>query len=97
MKGAAQAAFLVAPVIEVGAAMRAVRLDDADLAVGRAEGQQLLAQDPDLLGRAVALGKLLRQQRRHPEAAQEIAHRRAGSALRQKFVVRLAQHQSPSP
>ncbi len=97
MEGAAQAALLVAAVIEVGAAMRAVRLDDADPAVGGAEGQQLLAQDPDLLGRAVALGQFLGQQRRHPEAAQQLAHRRGGAALRQKFVVRLAQHQSPSP
>ena len=59
MEGAAQPALLVAAVVEIGAAVRAVRLDDADPAVAVAEGQQVLAQNPDLLGRAVALGQLL--------------------------------------
>jgi hypothetical protein len=38
VKGAANAALLVAAEIEAGAAMRAVRLDDADAAIGGAEG-----------------------------------------------------------
>ncbi len=56
MEGAANAAFLVAPEVEVGAAMRAMLFDDADTAVAVAEGQQLFAQHLDFLGRAVALG-----------------------------------------
>jgi len=43
MEGAAQAAFLVAAVVEVGAAMGAVRLDDAYSAVAGAEGEQVFA------------------------------------------------------
>ena len=97
VEGAAQPAILVASVIEIGAAMRTMRLDDADLSVGVAKGQQLLAQDLDLLRGPVALRQFFRQQRRHPEAAQQIAHRRAGTAARQEFVIGLAEHQSPNP
>jgi hypothetical protein len=92
VEGAADAALLVAAVIEVGAAVRAVRLDDADAPVGRAEGQQVLAQDPDLLRRPIALGQFLGEEGRHPEAAQQVAHWRAGVALSQELVVLLAQH-----
>ena len=94
VEGAAQAAFLVAAEIEVGAAMRAVRLDDADAAVRRPERQQVLAEDLDLLGRPVALRQLLAEQRRHPEAAQQVAHRRARAAAGQELVVLAADHQS---
>jgi hypothetical protein len=69
-----------------------VLFDDPDAAVRGAEGQQFLAQDLDLLLRAVALGQFFREQRRHPEAAQQLAHRRALAALRQELVVCLAQH-----
>jgi len=55
VEGATQAALLVAAVIETGAAMRAVRLDDADPSVGGAEGEQVFAQKFDLPGRTVAL------------------------------------------
>jgi hypothetical protein len=72
--------------------MRAVWLDDADLAVGGAEGEQVFAQDLDLAGWPVALRQLFAEQRRHPEAAQKIAHRGALAALRQELVVGLAQH-----
>jgi hypothetical protein len=37
--------------------MRAVRLDDADAAFAVTERQQVLAQDLDLLRRAVAFGQ----------------------------------------
>jgi hypothetical protein len=56
VEGATDPTLLVAAVIEIGAAMRAVRLDDADAAIGIAERQQLLAEDLDLLGRPIALG-----------------------------------------
>src|SRR5205823_2639804 len=84
--------LLVAAEIEVSAAVRAVWLDDADPAVAVAEGEQVLSQDLDLLGRPVALGQFLRQQCRHPEAAQQLAHRRASAAAGQELVVGLAQH-----
>jgi hypothetical protein len=43
VEGATQTAFLVAAEVEIGAAMRTVRLDDADTAIGRSKGQQVLA------------------------------------------------------
>ncbi len=92
VEGAAQAALFVAAVVEVGAAMRAVRLDDADPPVGLAEGQQILAHDADLLGRTVSLRQLLREERRHPEPAQQLAHRRALAGGGEELVVGLAQH-----
>ena len=47
---AADAAFLVAAEPEIGAAMRAVLVDDADPAAAVAEGQQFLAQTVIFLG-----------------------------------------------
>jgi len=43
--------------------MRTVRLNDADLSVAVAEGEQVLAQDLDLLRRPVALRQLLGKER----------------------------------
>jgi hypothetical protein len=48
-------------------------------------------------GRPVALGQFLGEQRRHPEAAQQLAHRRALAALVRNSLSALAQHQSPNP
>ena len=95
VEGAAQAAILVAAVIEVGAAMRTVRLDDADPSVGLPEGQQVLAEQADLLRRSVAFGKFLREQRRHPEAPQHLAHGRALAGPGQERIVLLAEHFLP--
>jgi hypothetical protein len=97
MIGAAQAAPFVAAVVEIGAAMRTVRLDDADATVAVAERQQVFTEDLDLLLRAVALGQFLGEQRRHPEAAQQVAHRRARPAAGQEFIVLATEHQSPRP
>ena len=54
---AADAAFLVASKPEIGAAMRAILIDDADNTAGVAEGEQFLAHDDDLLRGAVGLGQ----------------------------------------
>jgi hypothetical protein len=69
-------------------------IDDADAPAGLAEGQQRLAHDGDLLGRAVGLGQFLRQQNGEPEAAQQLAHWRAGVALGEQPVVLGAEHGS---
>ena len=81
---AADAAFLVAAEPEIGAAVRAMLIDDADHAARVAEGQQLLAHDDDLLRRAVGFRQFLRQQHRQPEPAQQFAHRRARAAFGQE-------------
>src|SRR5262245_21451597 len=73
--------------------MRAMRLDDADPAVAGTEGQQVLAQNLDLARRPVGFGQFLAEQRRHPEAAQQLAHRRALAAPGEELVVALTQHQ----
>src|SRR5207244_273641 len=76
-----------------GTAVRAVRLNDANATVGGSEGQEVFAENLDLPGRAIALGELFAQQRGHPEAAQEIAHRRAWAAACQEVIVSSIQHQ----
>src|SRR5262249_39240836 len=93
MEGAADAALLVAAVVKIGPAVWTVLFDDTDAAVAGAERQKLLAEDRDLPGWSVALGQLVGEQCRHPEAAQQFAHRRALAAAGQQVVVTLAQHQ----
>ena len=53
---AAQAAFLVAPEVQRGAAVRAEFVEQADAAFAVAESDQVLAQKADAGGRAVGLG-----------------------------------------
>ena len=89
---AADAAFLVAAEPEIGAAVRAILIDDADHAARVAEGEQFLAHDDDLLRRAVGLRQFLRQQHGNPEAAQQFAHAGARTALGEEFVVFCAEH-----
>ena len=72
--------------------MRAERLDDADAAVGIAEGHQVLAQELDPNRRTIGFGEFLWQQGWQPEAAQQLAHSRSRTALGQEFVVLGAQH-----
>src|SRR5260370_9294003 len=76
VEGATQAAFLVAAVIETGAAVRTMRLDDANPPVGRTESQQILAQDLDLLRWPVPLRPLFGEHRPHPETPQQLTPRR---------------------
>ena len=93
---AADAAFLVAAEPEIGAAMRAILVDDADHAAGVAEGEQFLAHDDDLFRRAVGLRQFRGQQHRHPEPAQQFAHSRPRTALGQELVVFGAEHRASS-
>ena len=93
---AADAAFLVAAEPEIGAAVRAILVDDPDHASGVAEGEQFLAHDDDLLRGAVGVGQFLRQQHRQPEPPQQFAHAGAGAALGQEFVVFCAEHEASS-
>ncbi len=93
---AADAAFLVATEPEVGAAVRAVLIDDADDAAAIAEGQQFLAHDDNLLRRPIGLRQFRRQQHRHPEPSQQLAHPRSRTTLGEEFVVFCAEHGAPS-
>jgi hypothetical protein len=68
MIDAANAALLVAPEVERGAAVRAVRLDDANFVIGVAKGDQILAEQAQTHGRAIRMGQLVRQHRRQPES-----------------------------
>ena len=72
---AADAAFLVAPEKERCAAMGAELVDERRTALAVAEGQQLLAEDPDAHLGAVGPGNFPRRQDRDPVPAHELAHR----------------------
>ncbi len=97
VEDAAQPAFLVAREGEAGAAMRAAFLHEADPSIGHAEGDEVLAEQPDPLGRAVGL-ELGRAACGHPVFAQHVAHRRAGADPGEQFVVGLVQHRkAPLP
>jgi hypothetical protein len=89
---AADAAFLVTPHPEIGAAVRTILIDHADHAACVAEGEQLLAHDHDLFRRAVGVRQFFGQQHGDPEAAEQFAHAGAGTALGEEFVVFCAEH-----
>jgi hypothetical protein len=76
---AAESLLLVAAIEERGPAVRAVVLDEADLAGGDAEGDQVLAQQADTHRRAIRLGQLTGEQDGDPVLPDEVPHRRAGS------------------
>src|SRR6185437_9615836 len=83
---AAQAAFLVLAEPQRDAAMGAELLDEADAALRIAERHQLLAEQPHAHRRTVRLLELASEQRRHPVAAEQVAHERAGTGLGQQPV-----------
>ena len=83
---AAQAAFLVAPEEQRGAAMRAAMLHDADAAVGVAEGDELLAQQHEPHRLAVGL-EFRGKTGGNPVFPHQIAHGRARPNARQHLVV----------
>src|SRR6185503_11176272 len=80
---AADAVRFDAPELERGAAMRAVPLEQAEPAVGLAEQDEILGQQPD---RHRRIRDLLGEPDRPPIAAQQRAHRRAGPDPRQPLV-----------
>ncbi len=74
---AAHAALFVAAEEHRRAAMRAERVDQADVAVRIAKGDQIFAQQADADRWAVGFGHFRTQERRLPVAAHQIAHRRS--------------------
>ncbi|WP_247398962.1 hypothetical protein [Bradyrhizobium sp. 136] len=67
-------------------------IDDSDNAARIAEGEQLLAENDDLLRLAVGFREFFGQQHRNPEPAQQFAHARTRARLGQEFVVLGAEH-----
>jgi len=79
MIAAAQAVILDDAVEHVGAAMRALPVDQTVAAILRFECDQVLAEQPDRLDpQLVDLGD---RSKRMPVTAQQLAHRRAWSNL----------------
>ncbi len=74
------------------AAMRAELVDQADAALGVAEGDQLFAHQLDLDRRTVRLGQLVGEQERRPIAAQQFAHQRAGADAAELLVLFTRHH-----
>ena len=70
-----------------------VLAEQADASVAGAERDQLLAQHAHAHRQAIGRGQLLGEQHRHPEAAQQRAHRRAGARFGKQVVVGAAQHE----
>ena len=93
---AAEGGVLVAAVVQRRAAVRAVLLHQADAPGGVAEGDQVLAQQPDPGGRAARLGDLGRQAGRRPVPAQQLAHQRPGPDTGQDLVVFRLKHAGAS-
>src|SRR5262245_52927187 len=76
--------------------MRAVSLNDPDLARGAAESDQVLSEKPQLYRRPIALHDLLFEQRWSPKTPQQIPHRGARPNAGQHVVVLLRQHNATS-
>ena len=89
---AAQPAFLVAAEPQRHAAMRAEFVHQPVATLGVAEGDQPLRQKLHAHRRAVVLRQFLGQQRRHPVAAEHLAHRRARAGAGQQVILFLAKH-----
>jgi hypothetical protein len=75
---AAEPALLHLAVVERGPAVRAARVDEPGAAWPVAEEDQILAEDPYRPGNGPGVGD---QTDRMPVAAQQLAHRRAGTDL----------------
>ena len=73
--------------------MRAVALDQADRAGGRAIRDEVLAEQAHAQRRALGLRQLARQRGRYPVLAQQIPHGRARAHAAEQLVVLAAQHQ----
>ena len=66
--------------------MRADVIDEANLGVGVAEGDEVFAEQPDAQRCAVGFGQVDGLERGNPVLAEKIAHRSARSDARQEFV-----------
>src|SRR5262249_29884326 len=94
---AAQAAFLVACPEQVRPAVRAILFEQANLAVGVAEGNQVLTEQPDFDRAVVWCWQVTRWQKWQPVLADELAHQRAWANARELLVVFLRQHGDTVP
>src|SRR4051795_5140985 len=74
--------------------MRAVVLEEPNLAVGVAESDQLLVQQQDTNGVAVGTGHLGGEHGRNPVLPHELTHRGAGPGATDQFVIFSAEHRS---
>ncbi len=92
---AAQALVFEDAVGEVGAAVRAVRIDEAVGAALVFVEDQVFAHQTDGLDRVVI--QLCHGGERHPVASQELAHERAGAGLHELLVLLFAEHLAASP
>ena len=72
--------------------MRALSGEQAHAPVGVAEGDQILAEEAHLLGRAIRRRQLGRRQGRHPVLPQQFAHGRAAPHSTQELVVLSREH-----
>ena len=77
---------------EVGPEVGAVGVDDANTAVGVAEGDEVFAEEADAHGRRVGQGHFLLEQRWQPEAPEEVAHGLTRAGAFEKFVFLLGEH-----
>src|SRR5262249_48746443 len=90
--GAAKPALFVASEKQRGATMRAIHRQEPDLPARVAEGNQVLAEQAQLLGWAVGGGKLARGQAGHPVLTQERSHGGAASNPAEEIVVFTREH-----
>ena len=93
--GAAQPAFLVAAEPQRYAAMRAEFVDEAELALAVAEGEQPLGEDLHSDRRTIVLGQFLAEQDRQPVAAEQIARRGSRAGLTEQIILGFGQHLAP--
>ena len=66
--------------------MRADVINEADLAIGVAKGDEIFAEQSHAQRRAIGFGEVGGLQRGGPVLAEEMAHRSARSDARQEFV-----------
>ena len=92
---AAQPALLDEPVREVGAAVRAVAPDEPERPIQILVEHEIFAEQTDRLDRDRI--ELARAADRLPVAAEQVAHRRPGSDLREQPVLIFGQHVSGRP
>ena len=89
---AAQPAFLVAPEEQLGQAVRAMRVQQADLPAGVPEGDEVLAHQPNPHRRAIRRRQLLAQKRGLPELPEQATHGSAGADAGEDLIVCRIQH-----
>ena len=86
------AAFLVDAEEEGRAPVGATLANQPNSAVGVAEGDEVLSQQPDAHGRAVILGHLFLQEEGVPVAPEKVSHRGAAVSSRKEFRFYSRQH-----